>query len=171
MKKYVLLCMMALGIITSLAVGTLAVYTKNFDFNGDVTAKKFYVNASSADATPDIKIAPKETVSWEFEVTNEDGAIISAVDMSTNIKVTLPNGFKDISVSLKDKDGNVLGTGTADSNGVINVAGADFAANTAKTDKYTLDFTWNDNDSANDTTLGEAGTTSAFTVTVTGTQK
>lgn len=172
MKKTLLMGAMALAIVTSMVAGTLAVYSKNFNFEGNVSAKKFYVDASSEVANPDITIAPNETASWEFEVTNTDGTIVSAVDMSTNITVTLPNGFKDINATLKDAEGNVLGTGVANNNGTININGADFTAATPKTDKYTLEFHWNGSaDNANDTALGEAGTSSGFTVTVTGTQK
>lgn len=172
MKKTLLMGAMALAIVTSMVAGTLAVYSKNFNFEGEIAAKKFYVNASSDVANPDITIAPNETASWEFEVTNTDGQVVSAVDMSTNITVALPNGFKDIAVTLKDSDGNALGTGVANGNGTININAADFTAGTPRTDKYTLEFTWDGTaDNANDTALGEAGTSSAFTVTVTGTQK
>lgn len=172
MKKTLLMGAMALAIVTSMVAGTLAIYSKNFDFGGNVTAKKFYVNATSETTTPDIKIAPGETADWTFEVTNTDGAVISAVDMSTHITVTLPEGFKDIAVTLKNADGNTLGSGVADANGKIEVAGADFTANTGKTDEYTLEFTWDGTkDNANDTALGEAAKSAPFTVTVTGAQK
>lgn len=172
MKKTLLMGAMALAIVTSMVAGTLAVYSKNFDFSGNVAAKKFYVNASSQVESPNIELAPGETAEWEFEVTNTDGSVISAVDMSTGITVSLPDGFKDITVTLKDSEGTVLGSGTADASGKIEVAGADFVANTARTDAYTLEFKWDGSkDDANDTSLGEAATSSPFTVTVTGTQK
>lgn len=172
MKKTLLMGAMALAIVTSMVAGTLAIYSKNFDFSGNVAAKKFYVNASSQVESPDIQIAPGETATWEFEVTNTDGTVISAVDMATSIKVSLPAGFQDIAVVLKNSEGAVLGSGTADAAGMIEVNGADFTANTARTDAYTLEFTWDGSkDDANDTSLGEAATSSPFTVTVTGTQK
>lgn len=174
MKKYAVIGILTLVIITSMVAGTLAVYTKDFEFNGTVSAKMFFVDASSDAASPEITLAPGETQDWTFQVTNADSNsnIISGVDMNTKILVDIPSGFEDIKVTLKQGD-TELASGTA-ANGKIELNGADFIAGTAKVDTYQLSFTWveeNTDNDRTDTALGISGASSPFRVTVTGSQK
>lgn len=176
MKKTLIISTMVLAIVTSIVAGTLAVYTKTLDFDGQVTAKTFDIR-ETANETIDIKLAPSEVDSWNFTLTNTtDAGLITEVDMSTDIAVTMPAEFADVSIKLYTvaQDGTkTLVNVTSTTGNTTLYSNADFSkAGVSTTVNYELEFTWNNNTANNaaHTDLGLESVTKPVSVSITGTQ-
>ena len=176
MKKVLIIAALVLVLSTSIIAGTLAMYTTSIDnvATGSVVAKEFVLLENGADTfTENVKIAPSETVDWQFSVKNYDGSVVSetAMALDFNVDVTAADGTSMIDplvVTIKDENGNVVGTTTG--SGTIQY-NSEFALNAVgQQQTYTVYVNWPSND---DVDLSYAGANygAAVTVSVTGTQK
>ncbi len=176
MKKVLIIAALVLVLSTSIIAGTLAMYTTSIDnvATGSVVAKEFVLLENGSDTfTENVKIAPSETVDWQFSVKNYDGSVVSetAMALDFNVDVTAADGTSMIDplvVTIKDENGNVVGTTTG--NGTIQY-NSEFALNAVgQQQTYTVYVNWPSND---DVDLSYAGANygAAVTVSVTGTQK
>ncbi len=126
MKKAIFILLLALTMASSLVAGTLAMYTTSIDnlADGSVVAKEFVFVGSGTDTFQHgIKIAPTETVKWQFKVKNFENHIITETDLyyKLTFKVAASankNAIQPLMVMVKDAEGNILksvtGTGTFD---------------------------------------------------------
>lgn len=175
MKKVLILTVLVLTIATSIVAGTLAVYNINLGTiaEGSVIAKEFKLTGEGLDNfIYDVKIAPTETVTMDFTVSNFDGAITSETNMDVAIKVdvkaaTGKSVIEPVNVVVKDNNGNVVSTGSlTNGTGLLSV---DTSFTTVKETKtYTVEFTWESTN--NDTAYAGAGFGTAAEITVIGTQ-
>ena len=144
-KKPLLFALLALAIVTSLTAGTLAVYTKSVSLAGDVEVKKFAFDAKGGSATGvnAIKLAPTETQTYRFNVTNFEGAGAAAeVPLEYTIKVDIDGADTMVGLTaVLTKGTEELGRTT---NGVFTTAVQNLPANTKTTDDYVVTLTWND---------------------------
>lgn len=92
MKKILLVGILIVAILASVVTGTLAVYSVSLDeLSGDAIAKEF---AFSADGYSDwyrqeLAIAPTESIYMPFSLSNKSGNIISEVDMSVDVTISI----------------------------------------------------------------------------------
>ncbi|NLI94081.1 MAG: sugar-binding protein [Peptococcaceae bacterium] len=126
MKRIVFLLFLLLIIVSSITAGTLAMYTVSIDTlaEGSTVAKEFIFTGEGTDSFQQgIKIAPSETVDWQFKIKNYKNQVITETDLyyKLTFQVSASAGKQAISpltVSVKDLNGNVLnrvtGTGTFD---------------------------------------------------------
>lgn len=176
MKKVLVIVALVLVLSTAVIAGTLAMYTTSIDnlATGSVVAKEFVLLENGSDSfTENVKIAPTDTVDWQFSVKNYDGAIVSetAMALDFNIQIAAPNGKSMIDplvITVNDESGNVVGTTTG--NGTIDFNN-EFALNASGQQKtYTVSVNWPSNDAV-DINYAGANYGAAVTVSVTGTQK
>lgn len=90
MKKALLLSVLVLTIVASMVSGTLAVYARTLTpYSNDVVAKEFVlVSEGTTNFDADVMIAPTETVTMVFTVSNNDAGVRSEVAMDLDISVT-----------------------------------------------------------------------------------
>lgn len=176
MKKTLVIIALVLVLSTSIIAGTLAMYTTTIDnvAEGSVVAKEFVLVESGTDSfTDNVKIAPSETVDWQFSVQNYNGSVVSetAMALDFNVSVAAADGktmIDPLVVTVKDQDGNTVGTSTG--GGTIQFSD-NFALDTNGQQKtYTVSITWPSNDSVD---INYAGSNfgAAVNVSVTGTQE
>jgi len=104
MKKTLFILALVLTIVTSLAAGTLATYTKTLaPIGGEVTAKQFYIGATKT-AFADVKLAPSQEDTWDFSVINYQGDALTEVDMDLNIVVDVDGAIDGLTVALFEGD-------------------------------------------------------------------
>jgi len=176
MKKILTIFALVLIFSTSLIAGTLAMYTTTIDniAEGSVVAKEFILLEGGTDTfTENLKIAPTETVDWQFSVKNYDGAIISETVMDVNytVDVTAENGksvIAPLEVTVKNSNGDIVGTVT--SNGKIEFADEFGLSANGQEKIYTISVNWPSNNTI-DTDYAGANYGTAVMVSVTGTQK
>lgn len=176
MKKLLISFALVLIFSTSIIAGTLAMYTTTIDdiAEGSVVAKEFILLENGTDTfMENVKIAPDETVDYEFSVKNYDGSIVSetAMDLALEIDVLAADGKSVIAplvVSVKNADGNIVGTLTT--SGTIELTD-EFELNADGQEKtYTVSVNWPSDDNVDINYAGsDYGT--ALQVAVTGTQK
>ncbi|KUO61390.1 MAG: sugar-binding protein [Gracilibacter sp. BRH_c7a] len=126
MKKAVLFLTLLLIMVSSIVAGTLAMYTVSIDklAEGSVVAKEFiFVGEGTDTFQQGIKIAPSETVAWQFKVKNYENHVISETAMYYKLTFNvLASGGKQaiepLTVTVKDPNGQILnrvtGVGTFD---------------------------------------------------------
>lgn len=97
-KKTLLLTLLALAIVTSLTAGTLAIYTKSVDLGAVVEIKKFAFEAAGKieSGAKSINLAPKESMSYKFEVTNYDDKGTSEVPLLYTIYADFTDATKQM---------------------------------------------------------------------------
>jgi hypothetical protein len=173
-KKYLLLTLLALAIVTSLTAGTLAVYTKSVSMNAVVEIKKFAFAAAGKieGEAKSINLAPTETKSYNFTVTNYEGETGSPAEVALDYTV-----FADFADAAKKmpgltavltKDG--VQVAAANVNGTITYANTTLAG-TATKHEYVIKLTWAGNDNTAQTSAGlEKAATNGLQVTVTAVQ-
>lgn len=134
MKKIVLLLALVLIMVSSIVAGTLATYTVSIDnlAEGSVVAKEFiFVGEGTDTFQQGLKIAPTETVQWQFKVKNYENHIVSETDMyyklSFNVQaLSGKSAIEPLTVTVKDLNGQVLnsltGVGTFDVSGSFPLA-------------------------------------------------
>ena len=175
MKKVLIIVALALVLTTSIIAGTLAMYTTSIDdlATGSVVAKEFVLLEDGTDSfTENIKIAPSETVDWQFGVKNYDGSVVSETAMALDFDVVV--GAQDgksmidpLVVTVTDQDGNIVGTTTG--SGLIEYS-SQFALDANGQQKtYTVSVNWPSNDAV-DINFAGPDYGAAVTVSVTGTQ-
>ncbi len=91
MKKLMIPLLMIFSIATSLIAGTFATYSQTIDnLESTVYAKEFKFGASGIDNFNDsVKIAPGETLTKKFLITNTINGITSEVAMDIDVRVTI----------------------------------------------------------------------------------
>jgi hypothetical protein len=151
MKRIMFLMLLALTMASSLVAGTLAMYTTSIDklADGGVVAKEFVFVGDGTDTFQQgIKIAPSETVKWQFKVKNYQKQVVTETDLyyklTFNVKASAnKNAIQPLKVTVKDTDGNVLksvtGTGTFD------VLGAFPLSENGQEKDYIVEINWPSN--------------------------
>lgn len=175
MKKTLSIIALVLILSTSLIAGTLASYTTTIDniAEGSVVAKEFILVEGGTDTfSNNIKIAPTETVNWQFSVKNYDDAVISetGMDLILAVDVLAENGksvIAPLEVTVKNSNDHIVGA--LNSDGKIEFTD-EFALSANGQEKiYTVSVNWPSNDSDINFAGAEYGT--VVKVSVTGTQK
>lgn len=166
MKKTVLILALLLVMAGSLTAGTLAMYTTTVDnlAQGSVTAKEFVFTGEGTDSfAQGVKIAPTETVTWQFDVRNYSGAVVTETDLYYKLTFDVhasagKTAIAPLSVSVKDESGNVAGSTTGV--GTLEVLGKFPLAEAGQMHAYTVEVYWPSNDSVDIDYAGNAyGTT------------
>lgn len=181
-KKPLLFALLALAIVTSLAAGTLAIYTKKVDLAGDVQVKKFAFDAKGGNGTEvtSVKLAPTESQTTDFEVTNyEKDSPPAEVDLDYVITVDIQETAKTmigLRAELLGEDGNPLSVLVNASGTVLTYKGK-LDAGTPDIDTYKVKLTWahdaganNDNKEQTDVGIEAKTFTKGLKITVTATQ-
>lgn len=156
MKKHLLIAGLVLTIATSVISGTMAAYSKEIKFTGDtLTAKQFVLEAGRTDevTTQTVKLAPGESHSVNFTVSNFDSAYLTETGMKVFVKVETnlqnTNSKNPLIYNLYKENVLIASTatevteamGTTVEDGVF-VHEVDFSANTERTDTYRLEAKW-----------------------------
>lgn len=175
MKKVLIIAALVLIVSTSIIAGTLAMYTTTIDdlASGSVVAKEFVLLESGSDTfTENVKIAPSETVEWQFSVRNYNGSVVSETDMALDFEISVAAAsgksmINPLVVTVRDEEDTVVGTHTG--SGTITFSDT-FELNTVGQEKtYTVFVEWPSNDAV-DITYAGSNYGAAVTVSVTGTQ-
>ncbi len=146
-KKPLLFALLALAIVTSLTAGTLAVYTKSVNLAGDVKVKKFAftTNGGNESTVESITLAPKESMETKFTITNKHDKNLSEVPLKYKITVDIADTAKEM-VGLTARllrDGKTPVGSFA--NGIITYDSTEnLPENKETTHSYTVELTWND---------------------------
>lgn len=176
MKKVLSIVALALVVSTSIISGTLAMYTTEIDAmaQGSTVAKEFILTEGSTDTfVENVKIAPSETLSWQFSVKNFEGDIVSetAMDLEIELDVLAANAKNVIDplvFTVENSAGDVVGT--VNSKGKVVIADEFALSNQGQEKLYTVTVNWPSNPDVDINYAGaEYGT--ALQVSVTGTQK
>lgn len=129
MKKAIFVLALVLIMVSSIVAGTLAMYSTSIDTlaEGSVAAKEFVFLGEGADSFHQgIKIAPSETVRWQFSVKNYNGHVITETDLFYKLTFAVSaspgkSAIQPLVVTVKDSNNNILksvtGTGTFDVTG------------------------------------------------------
>lgn len=148
MKKLIFILVLVLTMATSVVAGTLAMYTASVDnlAEGSAVAKEFVFVGDGTDSFQQgIKIAPSETVKWQFKVKNYENHVITETDLyyKLTFNVSATSGKKAIqplTVSVKDTDGKVLNTVTGV--GKFDVTGSFPLSETGQEKGYVVEINW-----------------------------
>lgn len=166
MKKTVVVLALMLVMASSLAASTLAMYTTSIDdlADGSVVAKEFIFLGEGTDSfSHGIKIAPKETVDWQFSVKNYDGSLVTETDLYYKLTFNVQamagkTAIQPLVVSVLDSDGTVLNSVTG--TGTFDVTGAFPMSPSGQSEGYTVKIYWPSDDSTDiDYAGGSFGTT------------
>jgi uncharacterized GH25 family protein len=176
MKKVLLTVALVLVVSTSLIAGTLAMYTTSIDdlAEGSAVAKEFVLTEGGTDSfVKDVKIAPSETVTWQFSAKNYDGVVVSetAMDLSFDIDVQPTAGkslVQPLTFTVTDESGAAVGTAT--SSGLIEFSDEFALATDGQEKTYTVTVNW-PSDNSVDIDYAGADYGTSVSVSVTGTQK
>lgn len=176
MKKVLVMIALVLVVSTSFIAGTLAMYTTTIDdlSDGSVVAKEFVLTEGGKDSfVKNVKIAPGETVDWQFSVKNFDGAVISetAMELDFDINVLAADGksiVEPLAVTVTDENNEAVGTITA--SGLIEFADEFALAADGQEKTYTVSINWPSDDTV-DIQYAGADYGTSVAVSVTGMQK
>lgn len=166
MRKTALILVLLLVMASSVTAGTLAMYTTTIDdlAEGSVVAKEFVFTGEGTDSfAQGVKIAPTETVQWQFNVKNYSGHIITETDLyyklTFNVHATAgKTAIAPLTVAVKDESGSVVGQATGV--GTFDVLGAFPLSATGQGKTYTVEVHWPSDDSIDIDYAGDAyGTT------------
>jgi len=174
MKKNIFVTLLVLTIFTSVVSGTLAIYQinlENFATDGDVIAKEFVITAEGTNNfSSEVLIAPTETVTKTFRITNTQGEIITETDMEVVVTVkveSLGNGIKPLQVRVLKGGEEVETTGAiVDGIGTLTFS-AEMAKNVATTLDYTIEYYWPSTDNDIDFAGHSNGATTSVSVVAT----
>lgn len=155
MKRTALILILLLVMAGSLTAGTLAMYTTSIDSlaQGSVVAKEFIFTGDGHDSfAQGVKIAPEETVTWQFNVKNYSGHIVTETDLyyKLNFHIQASAGktaIEPMTVTVKDESGNTVGSATGV--GVFSVLGQFPLSENGQEKTYTLELYWPSNDGIN----------------------
>lgn len=188
MKKTLLLLSLVLVIAISIISGTLAMYTTTIDnlASGSVVAKEFILLEDGTDTFEyNVKIAPSETVTWQFAVKNNNGSLKSETAMDLLFTVDIGAAESKLAIApleikvyeVTETEGDVQKTlvGSFAGNTTNNGTGSftfenEFDADVAQSHTYSVEITWPSND-AIDINYAGGNFGTAVAVSVTGTQK
>lgn len=166
MKKFIFVSLLLLLMASSIVAGSLAMYTTSIDgvASGSVLAKEFVFLEDGTDSFQQgVKIAPTETVRWQFGVKNFNNQVVTETDLYYKLAfhVSASAGKTAIAplvVTVKDSSGNTLNsvTGTGD----MIVTGAFPLSAAGQEQFYTVEIYWPSNDSVDINYAGDSfGTT------------
>jgi len=175
-KKALIIAALALAISMSIIAGTLSMYTVTIDnlAHGSVVAKEFVLEPGETNTfAEDVKIAPGETVQWEFSVKNHDDGIVSETAMELEFTVVIEAADEKeaidlLEIAVIDEGGEELGkeTGT----GVIKLSDEFGLDENGQEKTYKISITW-PLDASDSIDYAGADYGTAVKVAVTGTQK
>jgi len=151
MKKAVLFLTLLLIMVSSVVAGTLAMYTVTIDdlAEGSVVAKEFvFVGEGTDSFRQGIKIAPSETVTWQFKVKNYQNHIVSETAMYYKLTFNVlaspgKQAIAPLTVTVKDQNGQVLNRVTGV--GTFDVLGAFPLSSAGQEQDYVVELHWPDN--------------------------
>ena len=149
-KKPLLFALLALAIVTSLTAGTLAVYTKSVELTGDVKVKRFAFDAKGGNATGEhaIRLAPTETETYSFEVTNFEGNSQAAeVPLEYTISVDIDGADEMVGLTAILKKGDTVLGSTTNGSFITKDTFSEvlrLPKDVKTTDKYVVTLTWQD---------------------------
>jgi hypothetical protein len=156
MKRGIIILVLVLMVFTSLNAGTLAIYTSTAEVAVlAVSAKRFVLSLNRGDQLElNLKLAPGERKSYNFEVTNTD---IDGYVCEVGMDILIAADLQDVVAAIPGLQITLLRYGTAGYAPVATV-GADgqlsytsiaaFSASVSQLDRYSLSFLWPDNDSS-----------------------
>jgi hypothetical protein len=151
MKKILLLSLLTLAILSSVVAGTMANYTISIDSlaYGSVVGKEFCFLESGTDTfASNVKIAPGETLQWQFGVKNYNGGTVTETDLYYRLTFAMSAGtgkqaIAPLTFTVKDAGGNTVGTlvGT----GTMTVNDLFALSNVGQSKSFTLVIYWPQN--------------------------
>jgi len=152
MKKLIIISVLILTIIGSVVAGTLSNYTTTISdiAYGSVTGKDFIFLEDGSDTfQQNVKIAPTETVIWQFAVKNYLDYIITETDLSYQLSFDVhatsgKNAIDPLIITIKDENGNIVNTLTG--TGIIDVTGAFPLSAEGQSDSFTVEIYWPEDD-------------------------
>ena len=155
MKKFMFLLTLVLIMVSSIVAGTLAMYTVSIDSlaNGSVVAKEFvFVGEGTDTFQQGLKIAPSETIQWQFKVKNYQNQVVSETDMYYKLTFNVQalsgkNAIEPLKVTVKDSNGNTLKSVTGV--GTFDVLGSFPLAVNGQEHDYSVEIYW-PNDGSSD---------------------
>lgn len=166
MKKTALILILLLVMAGSLTAGTLAMYTTSIDnlAEGSVVAKEFVFTGEGTDSfAQGVKIAPTEKVTWQFNVKNYSGYIVTETDLYYKLTFNVhastgKTAIAPLTVTVKNDLGNVVGSATG--TGIFDVLGEFPLSEAGQNRTYTVEVYWPSNNSVDiDYAGGQYGTT------------
>ncbi|MGI6453663.1 MAG: sugar-binding protein [Syntrophomonadaceae bacterium] len=169
MKKAFIILVLVLAMCSSLLAGTMANYTISLDnfASGSVVGKEFIFLESGTDTfQDDIKIAPTETIIWQFAVKNYDGNLVTETDLYYNLAfdvIATPGKSAIDPLIIKIKDGAGTVVGTVQGTGTLDVEGSFPLSETGQSASYTVEIYWPSND---ETDINYAGHNFGTTINV-----
>lgn len=148
MKRIVFILLLVLTMVSSIVAGTLAMYTASIDdlAEGSVVAKEFVFVGEGMDSfRQGIKIAPGETVKWQFKVKNYQNHVITETDLYYKLTFNVlasagKNAIEPLNVTVKDGGGNVVNSVTGV--GTFDVLGAFPLSSAGQEQDYTVEINW-----------------------------
>lgn len=176
MKKLPILVLLISIICISLVSGTFALYSISLDnlAEGSLVAKEFILLEDREDTfEQDVKIAPGETVEWEFAIKNYDGTAISETAMDLDIKIDVKaadgkQAIEPLKVSVVNEPEQNVGEITGV--GLIEIDDEFVLSEVGQSHTYKVKIEWPSNDEVDINYAGN-GYGTALSVSVTGTQK
>lgn len=148
MKKFLIGSVLVLIMASSIIAGTLAMYTTSIDdlASGSVTAKEFIFTGVGTDSfRQGVKIAPSETVRWNFKVRNYENSIVTETDLYYRLTFIVrpaenKSAIMPLVVTVRDSDGKVLNSVTG--TGSFDVTGAFMVSEVGKEKDYVVEIFW-----------------------------
>jgi len=148
MRKIVLTASLVLIILASLLSGTLAIYTKSIDVDepGSVIAKDFiFLTDGTETFQTNVKIAPTETVIFQFGVRNYDGAAVTDTAMRYDLAIDVgaapgKSAIGPLVARVKDAMGNIIDSLTF--TGTLNIRGLFPISSEGQHHAYVIEFYW-----------------------------
>ncbi len=148
MRKLILTTSLILLILVSFLTGTLAIYSKTIEIDtpASVIAKDFIFVADGTESfRSDVKIAPTETVTFQFGVRNYEGTAVSDTAMRYELLINVgPSPGKTaigpLIVRVKDEWDHILNSVTC--TGVLNVSNVFPISGVGQRHAYKIEFFW-----------------------------
>jgi len=152
MRKTLLLSLLALAIVCSITAGTLASYTVTIDLlaNGSVQGKEFIFVEDGMDTfEQSIKIAPGETVKWQFAVKNYRENKVTETDLYYQLTFDIHasagrSAIDPLVFTVIDREG--IQIETLNGMGKLVISGSFPLSNDGQSDSYTLQIDWPQDD-------------------------
>lgn len=148
MRKLILTMSLILIIFASFLTGTLAIYTKTVEIEspGSVIAKDFIFLADGTENfRSDVKIAPTETVTFQFGVRNYDEALVTETSMRYDIAINVSEApgkeaIGPLVVRVKDEWDHILSSLTF--TGTLNISNVFPLLAEGQRHVYNIEFFW-----------------------------
>ena len=165
---------MVLAIVGSVLAGTLANYTVALDdvASGSVVGKEFIFMEDGTDTFQhDIKIAPTETVVWQFGVRNYNENLITETNLDYDLTFDVhatpgKSAINPLVVTIKDANGTVVASQAG--TGVMEVKGSFPLSDIGQSAAYSVEIHWPGNDEVD---MNYAGSQFGTTVNVSAVAK